>query len=276
MEPETKPFFSIVTISFNQERYILRCIESVINQTFKNFEYIIQDPGSDDNSRKIIMNYRNDPRIIINFENDFSPADGLNKGFSKASGKFYYFLNSDDELCPDGLQRLYSEIINYPNYDVYSGAARIIDSKDNFLRFNYSDRMNLKRAIYGQSILVQQSTTFKSSLFHAVGGFNKNNFVCWDGELFIDFALISARFKVFRDVVSNYRLTETSITGTGNFKDKNYQEQKKIFERIYSVKPTLFFRVMHFIYRIQRKLLNIEDTMERLINGKISGRFIKK
>ena len=129
-------FFSIVTISFNQENYILRCIESVINQTFKNFEYIIQDPGSDDNSRKIIMKYRNDPRIIINFENDFSPADGLNKGFSKASGKFYYFLNSDDELCPDGLQRLYSEIINHPNA-MFSGAARIIDSKDNFLRFTY-------------------------------------------------------------------------------------------------------------------------------------------
>ena len=57
MEPLTKPFFSIVTISFNQENYILRCIESVLNQTFKNFDYIIQDPGSDDNSRNIIMNY---------------------------------------------------------------------------------------------------------------------------------------------------------------------------------------------------------------------------
>ena len=50
---DRKPFFSIVTISFNQEKYIDKCIKSVLNQSFKDFEYIIQDPGSNDKSRRL-------------------------------------------------------------------------------------------------------------------------------------------------------------------------------------------------------------------------------
>ena len=107
-----KPFFSIVTISFNQEIYLKNCIESILNQSFKDFEYIIQDPGSTDNSRSIINSYRHDSRIRIYFEEDNSPSDGLNKGFAKASGKFYLFLNSDDVLMQNTLEVLYEIIKN--------------------------------------------------------------------------------------------------------------------------------------------------------------------
>ena len=96
MESEHQPFFSIVTISYNQGSYLENCIKSVINQSFKNFEYIIQDPGSIDDSRKILKNYLNDSRIKIFFEKDFSPGDGLNKGFSKAKGLYYLFIKFAD------------------------------------------------------------------------------------------------------------------------------------------------------------------------------------
>ena len=197
MESKKNPFFSIVSISFNQDEYISKCIESVLGQTFQDFEYIIQDPGSTDNSREIISKYKNDPRIKIFFERDYSPSDGLNRGFSKAKGLYFLFINSDDELCSNGLEIMYREIISYPNYDVYSGAANIIDSKGKFLRSTYSDQMDLRRATYGQCILVQPSTVFKSSIFRKVGGFNEDNLISWDGELFIDFAAASAQFKTF-------------------------------------------------------------------------------
>ncbi len=276
MKSEIIPFFSIVTISFNQGAYIKKCIESVLSQSFKNFEYIIQDPGSEDNSREIISSYKKDPRMRFFFENDFSPADGLNKGFSKAKGFYFLFINSDDELCKDALKIMHDEIIQYPNYDVYSGAAKIIDSKDRVLRLTYSDQMNIKRASYGQCILVQQSTVFKSSIFKKVKGFNKNNLISWDGELFIDFAVSSAKFKVFKKIISKYRITNSSITGSGLSIAKASNEQKIIFKKIYNKKPTRFFGLMSFFYRLQRKFLNLEDTWQRINNGPISGRFIKK
>ena len=267
-----KPFFSIVTISFNQEKFINECINSVLNQSFEDFEYIIQDPGSNDKSREIISLYKNDPRLRICFEKDCSPSDGLNKGFSKANGHYFLFINSDDELCDNGLQNIYDEITKNPGFDVYSGSARIIDKKGKFLRLTFSDKMNIRRAIHGQCILVQPSTVFKSSLFNTIGGFNKNNLVNWDGELFIDFAISSAKFKVFKKAISNFRITSESITGSGKFKRKIYIEQKKIYKKVYKKKPSKFFNLFTLIYRFERKVLNIEDTFQRIIGGKISGR----
>ena len=273
MKNETIPFFSIVTISFNQEEYLAKCIESIIFQKFNNFEYIIQDPGSTDNSRKIISSYKNDPRIKISFEKDQSPSDGLNKAFDKARGRYFLFINSDDELCSNSLEILHEEIIKNPDFDVYSGAAEIIDSKDNILRLTFSDQMNIFRASYGQCILVQPSTVFKSSIFRKVGGFNKDNLISWDSELFFDFALASAKFKVFKKIISKYRITNKSITGSGLSKKKITQEQKRIYKKINNRRNSIFFSTISFLLRLQRKFLNVEDTFQRIFNGRISGRF---
>ena len=86
---------SVVTISYNQDKFLEQCILSVKNQTYKNFEHIIVDAGSSDRSRKIINKYKNYFSKVI-FEKDRGPADGLNKGFRYATGSIYFFLNSDD------------------------------------------------------------------------------------------------------------------------------------------------------------------------------------
>ena len=276
MESEYQPFFSIVTISYNQGSYLESCIKSVINQSFKNFEYIIQDPGSIDDSRKILKDYYNDSRIKIFFEKDFSPGDGLNKGFSKAKGLYYLFINADDELCSDALENLYSIIINNPGFDVYSGIAMIIDKNGKTLRYTYSDQMNLKRASYGSCIIVQQATCFKSFIFKKVGGFNKKNFINWDGELFIDFAISFAKFKVFNKVIGKYRLNEKTITGSGLAKSNCIKNAKEIYFKINKRKPSKFYILIHTFYRLQRKILNYKDTYQRIIYGKISGRYSKR
>ena len=276
MESEHQPFFSIVTISYNQGSYLENCIKSVINQSFKNFEYIIQDPGSIDDSRKILKDYHNDSRVKIFFEKDFSPGDGLNKGFSKARGLYYLFVNADDELCARALENLYSIIINNPGFDVYSGVAKIIDKDGKALRYTYSDQMNLKRASYGSCIIVQQATCFKSFIFKKVGGFNKKNFISWDGELFIDFAISSAKFKVFNKVIGKYRLTDKSITGSGLAMSNGIKNAKEMYFKIRKRKPSKFYILIHLFYRLQRKILNYRDTFQRIIYGKISGRYSKR
>jgi len=266
-----KPFFSIVTISFNQAIFIKDCIESVLNQSFKDFEYIIQDPGSIDNSRNIIRSF-NDQRLKFFFEKDNCPADGLNKGFSKASGKFFLFLNSDDRFTKNALKILYQKISENPKYDVYSGAANIIDSKGTVLRSSYSDRFNMRRAVYGHSIIIQPSTTFKAALFKEIGNFNVKNNTNWDGELFIDFSLKLAKFFVFKEIISEYRITENSITGSGKFKSKHILHNKKMFFKVYGNEPGLFYIFFSLLFRIERKLLNPEDTIERIFKGKIFNR----
>jgi len=276
MKFKVKPLFSLVTISYNQGSFLDSCIKSVLNQSFKNFEYIIQDPGSTDDSRKILNSYKNiDSRLKVFFEDDYSPGDGLNKGFSKANGTYFLFLNSDDELCPDALKELNSIIKKNPRFDVYSGAAQIIDKNGKVLRYTYSDQMNLKRASYSSCIIVQQSTAFTSEIFNKVGGFNKENLISWDGELFIDFALASAKFKVFKKVIAKYRVTNKTITGSGLSLKNNSNNQKEVYFKINNKKIPIFYKFFQIFFRLQRKFLNLEDTYQRLFYGKISGRFKK-
>ena len=275
MIKENSPFFSIVTISFNQAKFLKNCIESVLNQSFRDFEYIIQDPGSTDTSRAIINSFNSD-KLKIYFENDESPADGLNKGFAKASGEFYLFLNSDDVLMQNTLEILYEIIKNNPYYDVYSGASEIIDENGNKLRVGYSDKFNLMRAVYGHSNLMQQSTTFKSTIFKSVGGFNKLNKSSWDGELFIEFGLRKAKFFKTDRILSKFRITSNSITGSGKFEDYNSIFYKTIYKKIKGKNPEKYYILVSFFYRYLRKILNFKDTYQRIFFGPIFKRRFKK
>ena len=85
---------TIVTISFNQARFLDQAIKSVLEQDYPLVEYIVVDPGSTDGSREIIEGYRSSIDHII-FDRDEGPADGLNRGFSMAKGQIFGFRYSD-------------------------------------------------------------------------------------------------------------------------------------------------------------------------------------
>ena len=112
--------FSIVTISFNQARFLEQAILSVISQDYLNIQYIVVDPGSTDGSRDIIEKYHNHIDKII-FEPDNGPADGLHKGFGVATGQIYGFLNSDDFLLSSAIATVAKEFERRSDIDVLSG-----------------------------------------------------------------------------------------------------------------------------------------------------------
>ena len=85
---------SVVTISYNQAHYLERCLDSVLSQDGVELEYIVVDAYSSDGSREILERYRDRLSTLI-VEKDNGPPDGLNKGFSHATGDIFYYLNSD-------------------------------------------------------------------------------------------------------------------------------------------------------------------------------------
>lgn len=259
---------SIVTISFNQAEFLEQAILSVLNQKTSNIEYIVVDPGSTDGSRGIIKKYWDRIDHVI-FEKDAGPADGLNKGFNVATGDIFGFLNSDDTLLPGSLSTVLSFFSQNPKVDVVSGHAEIIDSRGNIKRRFFSDRFRLGMAAYGACILVQPSTFFREHLFRKCGGFNADNRLTWDSELFIKMALEGAHFSVFNEFISQFRVHGRSITGTGRF-DGYYRDHRKadlerILKRSTHRKDYFFMVIAKYI----RKVLNYRDTMERIRFGPI-------
>lgn len=264
-----KPFFSIVTVSYNQSTYLRQCIESVLSQDFRDFEYIIQDPGSTDDSRQIIASYGKGIDLVL-FAPDNGPADGLNQAFSRANGRYYMFINSDDLLNPYALSRIHAWIQrDKMSHAVYSGGSYIINSAGKRLRRAYSDCASLRRMAYGQSILMQPSSAISAPSFHSVGGFNSNNKSNWDGELFIDLALKRYSFANSRQIFSSYRLHSKSITGSGCLHKQHLQYQSRMYTKITGRPYATQSVVLKALYWAERKVLNPCDTFERLVHGPV-------
>lgn len=122
-----KPFFSVVLPLYNKEKYIKRTLESVLNQTFSNFEVLVIDDGSTDKSCEIVESI-NDSRIRLIRQENGGPSKARNRGIKEAKGKFIAFLDADDEWLPEKLAEHYqfhsehSDIIwSCTGYSVYGG-----------------------------------------------------------------------------------------------------------------------------------------------------------
>jgi len=120
---------SIITVCFNSERTIKRTIESVLNQTYKNIEYLIIDGDSSDKTVDIVRQYEPlfNGRMKWISEPDNGIYDAMNKGISMASGGLVGIINSDDYYEPDAVENMMSAMGNEP-YQVLYGAVRTINN----------------------------------------------------------------------------------------------------------------------------------------------------
>lgn len=104
------PVISIIIPVYNSERYIHRCIDSILRQTYQDYELILVDDGSTDRSGEICKAYANeDNRIIVIYQKNAGVSSARNAGLAIAKGKYITFCDSDDELLPDYLAVMINE-----------------------------------------------------------------------------------------------------------------------------------------------------------------------
>ncbi|MDR0646177.1 MAG: glycosyltransferase [Elusimicrobiota bacterium] len=108
------PLISVIIPVYNVEKYLARCLDSVLGQTFKDFEFICINDGSTDNSEKILKEYaKKDIRINIITQTNQGQSVARNNGLKQANGKYIYFLDSDDFIHPQLLEITYYFIVKY-------------------------------------------------------------------------------------------------------------------------------------------------------------------
>ena len=118
-----KPLITIITVVLNNEKYLEESILSLHKQNYDNYEHIIVDGGSKDNSLDIIKKYENKIDYWCS-ENDKGIYDAFNKGMKLASGEYIGFLNSDDVYTENALELLNKYIIKFPSKDFIFGAVK--------------------------------------------------------------------------------------------------------------------------------------------------------
>jgi len=123
--------FSILTPCLNNAKSITKTIESIISQTYQNWEHIIVDGGSTDGTVDIIRNNmaRYGNRLIFISEPDRGPNEAIRKGLRIISGKLVGFLGSDDWYENNALEIVKNAYSTAPNYDVYYGIVRVLNDK---------------------------------------------------------------------------------------------------------------------------------------------------
>ena len=107
-----KELITVIINVYNQEKYIAKCLESIINQTYRNLEILIINDGSTDNTLKICENYK-DERIRIITTNNMGLSMSRNVGIENAQGEYLYFVDSDDYVELDVIEYLYNMIKKY-------------------------------------------------------------------------------------------------------------------------------------------------------------------
>ncbi len=259
---------SIVTISYNQAQFLEQAILSVINQNYHNIEYIVVDPGSTDGSRDIIEKYRSRISKVV-LEKDVGAADGLNKGFSFATGDVLGFLNSDDVLLPNALARIASFFNTHPRVHVVSGCGYYTDSDGIRLRRIVPSKLTGWLYVHGGVSVFQQGTFFLAPYFRKVRGFNIENKTCWDGELFLDMALAGARFATIGDDIAHFRLHEGGITGSGRLEEEYRKDTARLFTKVTGREWSTLDAVQYMVARVAKGLVDPLYLLRRVSSALI-------
>ena len=169
------PEISIIVPVYNVEKYIRKCIESILNQTFSDFELILVDDGSTDNSGKICDEYKlKDDRIIVIHKKNGGLSSARNVGIDKATGKFLGFVDSDDYIEKDMYETLYNDIKEFDAdisvcqvYDEYNNSCNPRTGGTNAIKRCILDNTNaFKLAMIRNMILVASwNKLYKKELF---------------------------------------------------------------------------------------------------------------
>ena len=214
-----KPFFSIVIPTYNRKKIINVCIDSVLSQTYDNYEILIIDNGSTDGTKEFINSNYNDFRIKYTFQNGSgSPARPRNKGINISKSKWICFLDSDDFWHKDKLKIIHDEIINDSKIDVICHNEKVFNSNNSKLgkKMNYGPFCKdfyLQMLKYGNELSTSATAVKRSFLNNYSLRFNesKSLFIVEDFDLWLRLARNGANFKFINIVLGYYVLSNDNF-----------------------------------------------------------------
>jgi len=204
--PTDPPSVAIVTPSFNQDEFLARTIESVLDQRYPRLEYVVQDGGSDDNSVEVIRYYENRLTHWVSAADD-GQADAIAKGFEKTSGELMAWLNSDDLLLPGALNYAASYLAEHPDVDVVYGHRVLIDTEDNEIG-RWVLPPHCSRTLKWFDYVPQETMIWRRSLWEKVGGIDPSFRFALDWDLLLRFVDAGATFVRLPRFLGAFRVHE--------------------------------------------------------------------
>lgn len=246
--------FTIIIPSYNQGQFIENSILSILNQTYKNYEIIVVDNKSTDNTPDILNKY-SDSLFIVS-EKDKGQTDAINKGLSLGTGDVYTYLNSDDLLEKDCLLNLNILFKKYEEIKCITGDCDIINKDGNRKNFHFVNivkkilrNISLQYIVNLTNVIIQPSTFFKKDIIEKVGVFDTNLNYCMDYDYWLRI-LKYYRIYVTKKKLSLFRIhdnAKSSMKFVEMLKEEKLVAEKHI-RNIVTLKMHNFFNYLTLKY----------------------------
>ena len=236
--------FSIITVSYNSSKYIEQTINSVINQTYENIEYIIVDGGSTDGSVDIIRKYSSSISKFI-CEPDKNMYDAINKGLKISSGDYISILNSDDYMVnKNTIYEIVKIIKNLKgDYSGIYGNLIKVDANGQLIRKRKGFQVNYKQLLYAKNLTFVGHATFIMSrkCIDIIGDYDYNSFNYACDYDYILRCFQKLKFKHYNVNIIYFRSHSESITSSGKLSEEteavlykhNYYSKNRLERFVY-------------------------------------------
>ncbi len=204
----TTPKISIITITRNRAGFIAHAIESVQKQSFTDWELLVLDDDSNDQTKAIVEAHIAKDSRIKYYKN--SPALGISKnrnhGLSKAQGDYIAVLDSDDKWIDENkLQKQFDFLESHPDYALISSNIKIVDEKDNFIKNTdfKTDDDDIREEILINNQIPHSAVMYRKSLALKVDGYDEKLSCVEDLDLFLKLGKLG-EMKNLKEITTSY------------------------------------------------------------------------
>jgi glycosyltransferase involved in cell wall biosynthesis len=216
------PTVSVVMAVFNGEKYLREAVESILNQTFRDFEFIAIDDGSTDGSKMILDELaRRDPRLRVVSRPNKGLTPTLNEGLSLARGRYVARMDADDVAMPTRFEKQVAFLDANPDVVLLGGAYELIDEEGRLLtvqRPAVDDATLQSHCLAGRTPICHPLAMMRREALQQVGGYDESYSVAQDLDLWLRLGEVG-RLACVTDVLLKYRMHETSVS------EKKQQQQ---------------------------------------------------
>ena len=231
------PFLTVVIANYNYGQYLTAAIESVFAQLCSDYELIVVDGGSKDDSVEAIRrcagselsvdgNWHRCEKLTWISEKDRGQSDAFNKGFARARGKFLTWLNADDLMLDGAIEMLKKASEKYPSQEWFAAGSVHFNYDGRVVRCARTRRFSEYEVNHGSITVYSPSSFFSRRLYEAVGGMDEFFKYSMDTHLWGRFYKREhVRFKVLPGYVFGFRYHPLSKTACGYFESIKTPEQ---------------------------------------------------
>ena len=285
MGKKSNPKVSVIVPVYNVEKYLKKCLDSLVNQTLNDIEIIIVNDGSPDNSKKIIKEYKKKYPSIIKVldQTNQGLSDARNNALSLTTSKYIMYVDSDDYVATDMVEKMYNKIVK-DNADVVICGNNVVDENYNLILSTYPSNNNYSNdiekiifgnmcawnKIYKKSLLVNNNLKFRSKVWYEDLDYSYKVFAKAEKTTFLEENLYNYLLRSNSIMNSQKANRNLEILQALNEIIK-YSKSNKIYKKNYSIMEYLC--IFHVYISAITRVINM--NVDKKLKLDLINKFIK-